>query len=119
VHRGPGVFFGPPCARFAERAEALREGDVELIDREEARRRLPQVTFVDSPQVLHDHTAGVSAAALGWMVPRFTARGPRGQARADLGARPRGAVAARRLDGGAFAAHRERWALAPPAPREG
>lgn len=65
VHACDGAFFGPSGGPFDDHvAAAARAGTaVELLDVAEARRRFPLFRFPDAAGVLHDHTAGVVAAA--------------------------------------------------------
>ena len=65
VHRCDGAFFGPSGGPFDEHVAAVAGGkaDVELLEVAQARRRFPLFRFSDAAGVLHDHTAGVVAAA--------------------------------------------------------
>jgi sarcosine oxidase len=65
IHACDGAFFGPAGSAFDSYVAAAAEVDagVELIDVAEARRRFPLFRFPDAAGVLHDHTAGVVAAA--------------------------------------------------------
>ena len=65
VHPCEGAFFGPAGGPFDEHVRAVADvgAHVELIDVTEARRRFPLFQFPDAAGVLHDHTAGVVAAA--------------------------------------------------------
>ncbi len=64
IHPNPGIFSGPPCARFERYVRAVeREGvDAETLSPAEARGRYPQFTFGNAERVLLDRTAGVVAA---------------------------------------------------------
>ena len=65
IHPCAGAFFGPAGGPFDEHvaATAHMRDVVELLDVAEARRRFPLFGFPDAAGVLHDHTAGVVAAA--------------------------------------------------------
>lgn len=65
IHPQDGCFFGDPAGEFAAYIDALVGLDVgvERIDPAEGRRRFPMFRFHGQTAVLHDHTAGVIAAA--------------------------------------------------------
>ena len=65
IHACDGAFFGPAGSAFDSYVAAAAEVDagVELITVAEARRRFRLFRFPDAAGVLHDHTAGVVAAA--------------------------------------------------------
>jgi sarcosine oxidase len=66
IHRGDGIFFGPPegeIERWAAAVAAAGAPGVERLDPSEARRRFPAFAFPDAQFVLHDSTGGVVAAA--------------------------------------------------------
>jgi sarcosine oxidase len=68
VHPGPAVFWGPEAGPIGAYSEAVRGAagsgvHIEEIDVVEARRRFPHMRFPDAERVLHDHDAGVIAAA--------------------------------------------------------
>lgn len=65
IHPCAGAFFGPAGSAFDDYVAAAAQvsADVELLERAEARRRFPLFRFPDAAGVLHDHTAGVVAAA--------------------------------------------------------
>lgn len=65
IHRTPGCFYGSPGGKYERYARAVAEAgaDVEQIGVTEARRRFPQLRFEGAGGVLHDHTAGLVAAA--------------------------------------------------------
>ena len=64
VHPNPGIFTGPPCARFDRYLRAVEEEgvDAEVLTPAEARERYPQFSFANVERVLLDRTAGVVAA---------------------------------------------------------
>jgi len=57
-----GIFFGPRGGVFDAFAAQAYGDEVELVSREVARARFPLFSFVDAPEVLLDHTAGVIEA---------------------------------------------------------
>jgi sarcosine oxidase len=59
IARCDGAFFGPRGGLFDAFASQSYGDDVELLSRERARKRFPELTFPDSPEVLIDRTAGV------------------------------------------------------------
>jgi sarcosine oxidase len=66
IHRGDGIFFGPPegeIARWAAAVDAAGAPGVERLDAATARRRFPAFALPDAEFVLHDSTGGVVAAA--------------------------------------------------------
>ena len=66
IHPADGIFFGPADGDLEQWAAAVATAGatgVERIAPGEARLRFPQFAFPDAYAVLHDHTAGVVAAA--------------------------------------------------------
>jgi len=66
IHRGDGIFFGPPegeIARWVAAVAAAGAPGVERLDAAAARRRFPAFALPDAEFVLHDSTGGVVAAA--------------------------------------------------------
>ena len=60
-----GCFFGPAEGKFDDYARAATEAgvDCEVLDVNEARNRFPMFRFPTAVGAVHDHTAGVIAAA--------------------------------------------------------
>jgi sarcosine oxidase len=61
----PGCFFGPADGKFVDYARAVTESgvDCDVLDVAEARKRFPMFRFSTAAGAVHDHTAGVIAAA--------------------------------------------------------